>query len=103
VGYYTENSGTNTGQREWTDSAGMPCIWILDMFPPSPNTTIIIPFKKDSIAKPAHTNYFGEIPDDRIKYAEVLYSSKQTACIGVNWVFLRIQPKIGQAVMTRIK
>jgi hypothetical protein len=70
VGYYTENSVTNTGQRKWTDSTGMPCIWILDMFPPSPNTTIIIPFKIDSITKPAHTNYFGEIPDDRIKYAD---------------------------------
>jgi len=70
VGYYTENSVTNTGQREWTDSAGMPCIWILDMFPPSPNTTVIIPFKKDTIAKPANTKYFGEIPPDRIKYAD---------------------------------
>ena len=46
VAYYTENSVTNTGQREWTDSTGMPCIWILDMFPPSPNTTVIIPYKK---------------------------------------------------------
>jgi len=70
VAYYTENSVSNSGQREWKDSTGMPCIWILDMFPPSPNTTIIIPFKKDSIAKPANTSYFGEIPPERIKYAD---------------------------------
>ena len=70
VGYFTENSVANTGEREWTDSSGMPCIWILDMFPPSPNTTIIIPFQKDSVGKPANTNYFGEIPPDRIKYAD---------------------------------
>ena len=68
VGYYTENSVTNTGPREWNDSTGMPCIWILDMFPPSPNTTVIIPYRKDSAAKPANTNYFVEIPPDRIKY-----------------------------------
>src|SRR5688572_1318989 len=74
VAYYTENSVTNTGPHEWNDSTGMPCIWILDMFPPSPNTTVIIPFKKDSIAKPANTSYFGEIPPDRIKYIDsILY------------------------------
>ncbi|MGZ8517350.1 MAG: DUF6786 family protein [Chitinophagaceae bacterium] len=67
VGYLTENSLTNSGQLAWTDSSGMPCIWILDMFPPSPNTTIIIPYKKDS-AHPVNTNYFGDIPTDRVKY-----------------------------------
>ncbi|MGK2861107.1 MAG: DUF6786 family protein [Chitinophagaceae bacterium] len=69
VGYFTENSLTNTGERAWTDSSGTPCIWILDMFPPSPITTIIIPYKKDSSATPANTGYFGEIPPDRIKYS----------------------------------
>ena len=28
-------------------SQGMPCIWILDMFPPSSETTIVIPYKKN--------------------------------------------------------
>lgn len=68
VAYYTENSLINTGTESWTDSTGMPCIWILDMFPPSPNTTVIIPFKKNG-TKPANTNYFGEIPSSRIKYS----------------------------------
>jgi hypothetical protein len=70
VGYVTDNSLANTGNHEWTDSTGMPCIWILDMMPPSPNTTVIFPYKKDSTLKPANTNYFGEIPGDRIKYAD---------------------------------
>lgn len=70
VGYVTDNSLANTGDQAWTDSTGMPCIWILDMMPPSPNTTVIIPYKKDSNLKPANTNYFGEIPTDRIKYAD---------------------------------
>ena len=69
VGYLTENSLTNTGNFAWNDSTGMPCIWVLDMFPPSPNTTVIIPYKKDSITNPVNTGYFGEIPADRIKYA----------------------------------
>ncbi len=71
VGYLTENSITNKGEYEWTDSTGgMPCIWILDMFPPAPNTTIIIPYKKDRAGKAVNTNYFGEIPSSRIKYAD---------------------------------
>jgi len=70
VGYYTKNSITNTGNQAWTDSTGVPCIWMLDMFPPSANATIIIPFKKDSATKPANTAYFGEILSNRIKYAD---------------------------------
>ena len=70
VGYFTENSLTNTGKFQWSDSTGMPCIWMLDMFPPSSNTTVIIPYKRDSTNKPANTGYFGEIPASRIKYID---------------------------------
>jgi len=70
VGYFTENSLTNTGKFQWSDSTGMPCIWMLDMFPPSSNTTVIIPYKRDSANKPANTTYFGEIPVSRIKHID---------------------------------
>jgi len=73
VGYHTVNTLTNTGKDAWTESTGMPCLWMLDMFNPSPATTIVIPFGGDS-SKPATTDYFGEIPNERIKYANnVLY------------------------------
>lgn len=68
AGFFTQNTITNTGKDEWTDKTGMPCIWMLDMFPPSDSTTIAIPFipgPKDST--PATTNYFGEIPVSRIR------------------------------------
>lgn len=69
VGYRTENVLTNTGAQAWTETTGMPCIWILDMFKPSPSTTIAIPYKSNgNMDKPATTDYFGEIPADRIKY-----------------------------------
>jgi len=69
VGYRTENVLTNTGSDAWTEATGMPCVWILDMFKPSPSTTIVIPYKQDGVnAKPATTDYFGEIAADRIKY-----------------------------------
>ncbi|MGI8599819.1 MAG: DUF6786 family protein [Chitinophagaceae bacterium] len=71
VGYETQNSIINTGSHSWNESTGMPCIWILDMFTPSPQTVIAIPYKadlKNEFSKIATTDYFGEIPDDRIKY-----------------------------------
>lgn len=67
VGYKTENTLTNTGGAAWTEKTGMPCIWILDMFPPSPSTVIVVPYEKGD-GHPATTNYFGEIPADRIRY-----------------------------------
>ena len=70
VGYSTVNTLTNTGPVAWTDSTGMPCLWLLDMFNPSKVTTIVIPYTTaagDS-GKPATTDYFGEITPDRIQY-----------------------------------
>jgi len=69
VAYQTENAVTNTGQQDWNETTGMPCIWILDMFPPSDKTTVVIPCKQGE-GSPATTNYFGEIPPDRIKIVD---------------------------------
>jgi hypothetical protein len=71
VGYQTNNSITNTGSQGWNEATGMPCIWMLDMFSPSPETVIVIPYNsnvKEDTGKIATTGYFGEIPADRIKY-----------------------------------
>jgi hypothetical protein len=70
VGYTSENTLINKGKQPWTTETGMPCIWILDMFNPSDQTTIIVPFMGDSATKPATTDYFGEIPASRIKYTD---------------------------------
>jgi len=71
VGYETDNVLTNKGDKEWTAETGMPCIWILDMFKPSPATMIVMPFRHSAGAdfkQIATTNYFGQIPSDRIKH-----------------------------------
>jgi hypothetical protein len=44
VGYETGNQLVNTGLDPWNDTTGIPCLWVLDMFPPSPHTTVIIPY-----------------------------------------------------------
>jgi hypothetical protein len=71
VGYRTQNTIVNTGAAAWTEKTGMPCIWMLDMFNPSPATVIVVPYKEGKSAgeKVATTDYFGEIGADRIKYA----------------------------------
>ncbi len=72
VGYTTLNEMTNTGSQAWTGTTGMPCLWSLDMFNPSTATTIVVPYVTEpgDTSKPATTDYFGEIPADRIKYQD---------------------------------
>ena len=66
VGYSTFNEITNQGSSAWTKETGAPCIWILDMFNPSPSTMIVIPFREKGKGKIVTTDYFGEVPQDRI-------------------------------------
>ncbi len=69
VGYETINIITNTGDLEWTQKSGTVCIWILGMYKPSDKMTVVIPYEKGDKARLgeiATTDYFGEIPSDRI-------------------------------------
>ena len=90
VGYRTVNTLTNTGKEAWTEKTGMPCIWMPDMFNPSPATVIVIPHKGmvKKGDKVATTDYFGEIPADRIKIdsATVFFKAdgKSRGKLGIN-------------------
>lgn len=67
VSYQSENQIKNTGAANWTKENGLLSIWLLGMFTPSDQTTVIIPFKPSPNAKELiTTNYFGEIPAERI-------------------------------------
>ena len=66
VGIKTDNSITNTGKDEWTKQTGAPCLWNLDMFTPSPKAIIVIPYDEKASGKVATTDYFGQIPPDRV-------------------------------------
>jgi len=70
VAYQTENSITNTGEKEWTKETGLLSIWILGMFNPSPSTTIVLPFKagpEKELGPIVNDVYFGKVPADRLK------------------------------------
>ncbi len=66
VAYETANTVTNTG-ADWKKETGLLSIWILGMFNSSEQTAIAIPFKSSPKAQSLiTTNYFGQIPPDRL-------------------------------------
>jgi hypothetical protein len=67
VAFETRNRITNVGQKAWTKDVGLPSVWILGMYAPSPDAHVIIPFE----AGPAegdlvHDRYFGKVPAERL-------------------------------------
>jgi hypothetical protein len=69
VGYQTVNTLTNTGNSDWEKETGLLSIWLLGMFNPSPETTIIIPFVAGSekdLGAVVNDTYFGKVPEDRL-------------------------------------
>ncbi len=72
VAFQSLNSITNRGPNDWSKKNGLPSIWILGMFKPSRQTTIIIPHEKSLVADQVTDNYFGTIPADRIIKADSL-------------------------------
>ncbi|HVY73730.1 MAG TPA: DUF6786 family protein [Puia sp.] len=90
VGYETQNKLTNTGAFAWDEKTGMPCIWMLDMFNPSEKAVILVPYARasDTTTKIATSNYFGQIPPERLKHADgLLYfraDGKQRGKLGLD-------------------
>jgi hypothetical protein len=68
VGYESTNMVKNKTGEDWKKETGLLSIWMLGMYNPSPEVTMIIPYKKgvrsDYIVK---DDYFGKIPEDRLK------------------------------------
>lgn len=91
VGFQSVNTITNSGQAAWTEQTGMPSIWILGMFNPSPGTTILLPYKQGDepeLGKIVTDDYFGKVPADRLKVEEgIIYfkgDGKARGKIGVS-------------------
>jgi hypothetical protein len=77
VAYETANTVQNIGKFDWKKDSGLVSIWLLGMFNPSPETTVIIPVKEGStedFGPIVNDNYFGKVPADRLK------TTKNTVC-----------------------
>ena len=69
VGFESTNAVTNAGKRPWQQASGLISVWILGMFNPSPQTTIVLPVAQsnESTSGPVVNDaYFGKVPRDRL-------------------------------------
>lgn len=69
VGFETKNTLINAGKQPWTKETGTLSIWVLSMLNPIENGAVVIPYRQgeeNTLGPVATTNYFGEIPPDRI-------------------------------------
>ena len=76
VAYLTENSLINRGTTAWTKAAGTPSVWILGMYPPTPTTTVFIPYNETHDGKIVNDEYFGKVPADRLQVDDGLIHFK---------------------------
>ncbi len=67
VGYESDNRLTNRGDQAWTPDNGLPSIWLLGMYNPSPQTTVVIPFQpgdESELGPKVNDTYFGKVPPE---------------------------------------
>jgi len=71
--YQTNNQIKNIGDNAWVKETGLPSIWMLGMYNPSPKTTVVIPFAKGDVSdlgEAVNDDYFGKINEDYLKIKE---------------------------------
>lgn len=70
VAYESENILTNRGEANWTKQTGLPSVWLLGMFNPTPTTTVFIPYEEQAEGPVVNDTYFGKVPSDRLVVAD---------------------------------
>ncbi|NLN92409.1 MAG: hypothetical protein GX130_03740 [Candidatus Hydrogenedens sp.] len=79
VSFESVNTITNMGENAWKEETGLLSVWILGMFTPSPEATIVIPLREGSdeeLGPKVNDKYFGEVPAERlIQKDKVLFFS----------------------------
>ena len=88
IGYQTENSLTNLGVEAWKKETGLLSVWLLGMFIPSDEVTLVIPYKEEAVSDYiVKDDYFGKIPADRLVvkdgFAFLKGDGKQRGKIGI--------------------
>lgn len=69
VAFESDNQLTNTGDKAWDKETGLLSIWILGMFNPSPETTIVVPYETgtvEDLGPVVNDTYFGKVPGERL-------------------------------------
>ncbi|MRI00139.1 hypothetical protein GH721_06270 [Kriegella sp. EG-1] len=94
VGFQSVNEIVNTGATKWSKETGLLSIWILGMFNPSENTTVILPYKN---TLELNTSYFGAIPPERLTITDdhVLFKGNGTKRFKMGLPPKNVMPFIG--------
>ncbi len=69
VGFESENKLTNLAPTSWSKPTGLLSLWVLGQFESTAKATIILPIRRgptSELGVPVTTNYFGNVPPDRI-------------------------------------
>jgi hypothetical protein len=100
VAFESENRITNTGKQPWGKEGGLLSVWILGMFKPSPQTTIVVPFApgpEASMGPVVNSAYFGKVPAERLVVGDkaVFFSGdgRYRSKIGISPA--RVRPVLG--------
>lgn len=73
VAYESDNRITNIGAEAWQPQTGLLSIWMLGMYNPSPETTVVIPIKPGSdktLGPRVNDTYFGTVPPEYLQVQE---------------------------------
>ena len=70
VAYQSENRLKNTGNNSWNKEGGALSVWMLSELNSSPEVTVVMPFKKGDRGKIVKDDYFGTVPESRLKVSE---------------------------------
>ena len=73
VGFESVNQISNAGNESWNKETGLLSIWILGMFTPAPRATVAVPIEagaESELGRKVTSDYFGEVPSDRLKVAD---------------------------------
>lgn len=76
LAYKTENTLENKGDFAWTKQTGMPSVWLLGTFNPTPTTTVFIPCEKEFKGRRINDEYFGKVPSERLVYDDGVFYFK---------------------------
>lgn len=102
VAHESRNTLTNQGDTTWRPETGLIGIWMLCMNKPSPNATLLVPFKTgpvDSFGQIVNADYFGKLNESRLQIDEeagliyFLGDGKMRSKLGLT--FSRVQPFLG--------
>lgn len=67
VAYRSRNRIINLGNEAWSAQSGAPSIWMLGMFPPTPSTTVFVPYADSGSGPVVNSDYFGPMPGNRLR------------------------------------